>query len=265
MLKIRIIPSLLLKEGRCVKGIRFTSFRDTGNPVTAARIYDAQGADELLFIDILASKENRKTLFDIVSRTAEECFMPLCVGGGIKDTDDIRKLLLAGADKISINTAAIENPKFINKAAEIFGNQCIVVSIDVKKSGAGQHSVIGSDSEYEVFSHCGTKPTGLDPVQWAKQVVEQGAGEILLTSIDQEGTRTGYDLDLLKAVADAVEVPVIASGGVGSLQDFVDGIKKGHASAVSAGSIFHFTDQSIIKARTYLAEAGINVRSRELR
>ncbi|MBU0591113.1 MAG: glycosyl amidation-associated protein WbuZ [archaeon] len=258
MLKVRIIPSLLLKEGRCVKGVRFTSFRDTGNPVTAARIYDAQGADELLFIDILASKENRKTLFDIISRTAEECFMPLCVGGGIKDTDDIRKLLLAGADKVSINTAAIENPKFINDAAEIFGNQCIVVAIDVKRNDS-------NEDKYGVFSHCGTKQTGLDPVEWAKQAVEQGAGEILLTSIDQEGTRTGYDLDLIKSVADAVEVPVIASGGVGSLQDFADGIQKGHASAVSAGSIFHFTDQSIIKARTYLAEAGINVRSRELR
>ncbi|MFH1394333.1 MAG: glycosyl amidation-associated protein WbuZ [Candidatus Micrarchaeota archaeon] len=255
MLKARIIPSLLLKEGRCVKGVQFCDFRDTGNPVTAAKIYDAQGADELLFLDITASLEKRSVLFDVISRTAAECFMPLCVGGGIRSIEDIRKLLLAGADKVSINTIALENPDFINEAAEIFGNQCIVVSIDARKH----------DGRYEVFSHCGTKPTRHEPVEWAKEAVAKGAGELLVTSIDREGTRKGYDLDLIRSVADAVDVPVIASGGVGSLRDFADGINKGHASAVSAASIFHFTDQSIIKARTFMKQAGIDVRSMELR
>ncbi|MDD2655139.1 MAG: glycosyl amidation-associated protein WbuZ [Candidatus ainarchaeum sp.] len=256
MLKVRIIPSLLLREGRCVKGVKFRDFRDTGNPVTAAKIYDAQGADELLFLDITASTEKRSILFDIVSKTAEACFMPLCVGGGIRSIEDIRKLLLVGADKVSINTAALDRPEFINEAAEVFGNQCIVASIDVRKR---------VDGEYEVFSDCGTKARGIGPVEWAKEAVAQGAGEILLTSIDQEGTRKGYDLGLIRMVADTVEVPVIASGGVGSLQDLVDGIVRGHASAVSAASIFHFTDQSIIKARTYMKEAGLDVRSMELR
>jgi len=256
MLKVRLIPSLLLREGRCVKGVRFGSFRDTGNPVTAAKIYDAQGADELLFLDITASTQKRSILFNIVARTAEECFMPLCVGGGIRTTEDIRKLLLVGADKVSINTAALEKPAFINEAAEIFGNQCIVVSIDARKR---------SDGAYEVFSHCGTKATGKNPVEWAEEAVAQGAGEILITSINMEGTRKGYDLELVRAVAGAVEVPVIASGGVGTLQDLVDGIRKGHASAVSAASIFHFTDQSVIKARTFMREAGLDVRSVETR
>jgi cyclase len=255
MLKARIIPSLLLREGRCVKGVQFQNFRDTGNPVTAAKIYDAQGADELLFLDITASTEKRKILFDVVTRTAEECFMPLCVGGGIRTVEDIRKLLLSGADKVSINTAAVERPEFINEAAEVFGNQCIVASIDVRKQ----------DGKYEVYSHCGTTATGLDAVKWAKEAVAQGAGELLVTSIDREGTRKGYDLELISSIADAVEVPVIASGGVGTLQDLVDGIKKGHASAVCAASIFHFTDQNIIKARTYMKQAGIDVRSMEIR
>jgi len=256
MLKTRLIPSLLLHEGRCVKGVRFGSFRDTGNPVTAAKIYDAQGADELLFLDITASTQKRDILFDIVARTAEACFMPLCVGGGIRSIEDIRKLLLVGADKVSINTAAVVKPQFINESAEVFGNQCIVVAMDVKKNEEG---------EYEVFTNCGTKSSGLKPVEWAKQAVEFGAGELLVTSIDREGTREGYDLDLIRKVADSVEVPVIASGGAGSLQDLVDGIVKGHASAVSAASIFHFTDQSIIKARTFMKESGLDVRSMEIR
>ncbi|MBI5223481.1 imidazole glycerol phosphate synthase subunit HisF [Candidatus Micrarchaeota archaeon] len=256
MLKIRLIPSLLLREGRCVKGTQFCNFRDTGNPVTAAKIYDAQGADELLFLDITASTQKRNILFDVVGRTADECFMPLCVGGGIRTVEDIRKLLLVGADKVSINTAALDRPEFINEAAQIFGNQCIVVSIDVKQKENGK---------YEVYSDCGTKARGLDPVKWAKEAVEQGAGEILLTSIDREGTRKGYDLELIRSITNEVEVPVIASGGVGTLQDLVDGIKKGGASAVSAASIFHFTDQSIIKARTYMREAGLDVRSMEIR
>lgn len=236
--------------------MQFGEFRDTGNPVTAAKIYDAQGADELLFLDITASIEKRSVLFDVISRTAAECFMPLCVGGGIRTIEDIRKLLLAGADKVSINTIALEKPEFINESAEVFGNQCIVVSIDTR-----QHD----DGSCEVFSHCGTKPQGRGPVEWAKEAVELGAGELLVTSIDREGTRKGYDLELVRSVADAVEVPVIASGGVGSLQDLADGVLKGHASAVSAASIFHFTDQSIIKARTFMKQAGIDVRSMELR
>ena len=256
MLKVRLIPSLLLREGRCVKGVNFTDFRDTGNPVTAAKIYDAQGADELLFLDITASTEKRNILFDIVARTADECFMPLCVGGGIRTIDDIRKLLVVGADKVSINTAAVDKPEFINEAAEVFGNQCIVVATDVKRHENG---------EYEVYTNCGTKATGLNPMEWAVESVKQGAGELLLTSIDLEGTRKGYDLGLIRKISDSVEVPVIASGGVGSLQDLVDGIVKGHASAVSAASIFHFTDQSIIKARTYMKEAGLDVRSMEIR
>jgi cyclase len=256
MLKVRLIPSLLLREGRCVKGVNFTNFRDTGNPVTAAKIYDAQGADELLFLDITASTEKRNILFDIIARTADECFMPLCVGGGIRTIDDIRKLLVVGADKVSINTAAVDKPEFINEAAEVFGNQCIIVAIDVKKHENGG---------YEVYTNCGTKATGLNPMEWAVESVKQGAGELLLTSIDLEGTRKGYDLELIRKISDSVEVPVIASGGVGSLQDLVDGIIKGHASAVSAASIFHFTDQSIIKARTYMKEAGLDVRSMEIR
>ena len=252
MLKRRLIPSLLLKLGRCVKTIKFDAIRDVGNPVTAARVYDAQGADELIFLDITASHEKRDTLFDVVVQTAEQCFMPLTVGGGVRTVADIRKLLKAGADKVAINTAAVENPGFIREAAEAFGRQCIVVSIDAR---------LPAPRRYEVFTYRATKPTGLDPVEWAKRMVEYGAGEILITAVDRDGTMEGYDLELIRSVADAVSVPVIASGGCGTLQHLVDGITHGHASAVSAASLFHFTDQSVIKAKSFMKLAGLDVRS----
>jgi len=226
--------------------------RDVGNPVTAARVYDAQSADELIFLDITASCERRDTLLDIVAQTAEQCFMPLTVGGGVKTVADIRKLLQAGADKVAINTAAVENPNFIREAAEAFGRQCIVVSIDARLLGP---------SRYEVFTCRATRPTGLNPVEWAKRMADDGAGEILITSVDQDGTMEGYDLELIGSVADAVSVPVIASGGCGTLQHLVDGIMDGHASAVSAASLFHFTDQSVIKAKSFMKLAGLDVRS----
>jgi len=229
-----------------VKGVRFDGYRDVGHPVTTAKVYDAQGADELLFLDITATAENRRTLFDAVSRTADECFMPLTVGGGVRTLDDVRALLLAGADKVSINTQAVLGPELVSEAAERFGSQAVVVSIDVK-SGV-------------VWTHGGHQPTALRPADWARRVADLGAGEIMVTSIDREGTRSGYDLDLVRAVADAVPVPVIASGGVGRLDDLVDGIREGHASAVAAASIFHFTDQSVIKARAYMRQAGLEMR-----
>lgn len=252
MIKKRIIPCLLLKNGRNVKGVNFSSHRDTGHPVTNAKIYDAQGADELIFLDITASTEDRNILFEIVKQAADECFMPFCVGGGIKTLKDIQKLLRAGADKISINTNAVENPKFVTKAAERFGKQCIVVSIDYKKDKNG---------EYKVFTHCGTKSTEMNPVDWAKKAESLGAGEILLTNIEKEGTRTGYDLETIRKIADLVDIPVIASGGVGSLEDLKKGIEQGHASAVSLASILHFTDQNVIKVRNYLKTNGIDVRT----
>ncbi len=251
MLKIRIIPSLLLKDGRMVKSVRFGGYRDVGHPVTTAKIYEAQRADELIFLDISASQEGRRTLFDYARQAAEECFMPLGIGGGIRSVEDIRELLKGGADKVVINTAAVENPELIRKAALRFGSSTIVVSIDVKKNVKGN---------YEVFIKGGTKSTGLDPVIWAKQAEELGAGEIFITSIDKEGTMSGYDLDLLRVVSQAVLIPVIAHGGAGKLSDFKEAIEAG-ASAVSAASIFHFTDQSPIKARKYLFDAGINVRA----
>lgn len=255
MVKKRIIPCLLLKQGRCVKGVNFTNHRDVGYPVTNAKIYEAQGADELIFLDITASTEGRDILLDIVSKTADECFMPLTVGGGIKDLEDINSLLRAGADKITINTTAVENPKFITQAAERFGQQCIVVSIDYKKNDAGK---------LELFTRSGTKPTGLDPVEWAAKAAQLGAGEILLTNIDQEGTRTGYDLETIRQVADKLDIPVIASGGVGTMEDLKKGIVEGHASAVSLASILHFTNQSVIKARDYLDTVGVDVRIDDL-
>ncbi len=250
MLKTRIIPSLLLKDGRMVKSIKFTNYRDVGHPLTTAKIYDAQRADELLFLDISASREGRKILFDLVRQVAEECFMPLGVGGGIASIEDVREILKSGADKVVINTAAVENPEFITKAATRFGSSTIVVSIDVKKNTGGSN---------EVFIRGASMPTGLDPVSWAKQVEQLGAGEILITSIDQEGTLSGYDLDLVGQIASAVSIPVIAHGGAGKLSDFKEAIIAG-ASAVSAASIFHFTDQSPIKTRKYLFDAGVNVR-----
>ncbi len=250
MLKTRIIPSLLLKDGRMVKSVQFADYRDVGHPVTTAKIYDAQRADELLFLDISASREDRKTFLDLVQTVAEECFMPLGVGGGITSVNEIRDLLKSGADKIVINTAAVENPELIQDAARRFGSSTIVVSIDVKKNPNGRD---------EVFIRGASEPTGLDPVVWAKQVEDLGAGEILLTSVDREGTMAGYDLPLLAGVVSKVSIPVIAHGGAGKLSDFKDAISAG-ASAVSAASIFHFTDQSPIKARKYLFDQGVNVR-----
>ena len=251
MLRKRIIPSLLLKEGRCVKGVKFADHRDVGNPVTAAKVYDAQGADELLFLDITASREKRETLFHVVEETAENCFMPLTVGGGIKTLEDIRCLLLAGADKVLINTAALTDPELIREGAGQFGDQCIVVGIDF---------VRGKNGQAEVISHARAPIPQKDPARWARQVTELGAGEIVLTSFDREGTREGYDLEITKGVVDAVSVPVIAAGGAGSLQHLADAFQTANVSAVSAGSIFHFTDQSVIKARAFLKTAGVNVR-----
>jgi len=250
MLKTRIIPCLLLKEGRCVKGVNFKNHRDVGHPVTNAKIYDAQGADELIFLDIIANLEKRNILIDILTQTADECFMPLTVGGGIRNIEDIHRLLRAGADKISINTIAVEKEKFITEASQKFGKQCIVVAIDYKMN----------NGKLEVFTHSGTKPTGLNPIEWAKRVVELGAGEILLTNIDQEGTRTGYDIETIEKVAKQTNIPVIASGGVGSLDDLKKAIIKAGASAVSLASILHFTDQNVIKARNYLKTNNIEVR-----
>lgn len=250
MLKKRLIPSLLLLDGRCVKGRQFQAFRDTGNPVTAARVYDAQGADELLFLDITASTEGRAATLEIISNVAEQCFMPLCAGGGVRSLDDFRIMLQAGADKVSINTAAVEDPSLIESAAARFGNQCVVVSIDCRRGERG----------YEVFSYAGRQATGLDPVTWARRAVDLGAGEVLITSIEREGTMEGYDLELVRSVADAVEVPVIAHGGCGILQHLVDAILDGHADAVSCASMLHFTDQSVIKARAHMQTYGVDVR-----
>jgi len=251
MLKVRVIPCLDVKDGRVVKGINFEGLRDAGDPVEQAIVYDKAGADELCFLDITASHENRGTLLDVVRRTAEVCFMPLTVGGGVRTLDDIRTLLLAGADKVSINTAAVTRPEFVKEAAEKFGSQCIVAAIDAKMADSGR---------YEIFTHGGRKATGIDAVEHARKLTGYGAGEILLTSMDRDGVKSGYDLKLTRAVADAVEVPVIASGGVGNAQDLVDGVKQGHASAVLAASIFHFGEVSVAQAKAALAAADIPVR-----
>lgn len=250
-LKKRLIPSLLLLEGRCVKGRQFKDFRDTGNPLTAARVYDAQGADELIFLDITASSEGRAATLEIVSEVAEQCFMPLCVGGGVRDVGDIRTLLEAGADKVSVNTGAVERPELITEGARRFGNQCIVLSIDCRRH---------DDGAYEVFTYAGTHDTGLEPVEWASRAVELGAGEILITSIDREGTMEGYDLELTRAVASAVNVPVIAHGGCGTLEHLVQAIDEAGVDAVSCASMLHFTDQSVIKARAHMKTYGVDVR-----
>jgi len=255
MFKVRIIPCLDVKDGRVVKGINFVDLRDAGDPVEAAIAYDAAGADELTFLDITASHENRDTIFDVVTRTAEACFMPLTVGGGVRTVDDIRKLLTCGADKVSINTAAVNNRQFVREAADKFGDQCIVVAIDAKKV-----SKPGETNRWEIFTHGGRKPTGIDAVEYAREVTALGAGEILLTSMDRDGTRQGFDLELTRAVSDAVSVPVIASGGVGNLDHLVDGIKQGHASAVLAASIFHFGEYSVRQAKEHMAKAGLAVR-----
>ena len=251
MLKARVIPCLDVKDGRVVKGVNFVNLRDAGDPVEQAKIYDKAGADELCFLDITASHEDRDIIFDVVRHTAEECFMPLTVGGGVRTVDDVRKLLLAGADKVSINTAAVNDPDFVRKAAEKFGSQCIVVAIDAKQTG---------DGKWEIFTHGGRTPTGIDAVDFAKQVCANGAGEILLTSMDRDGTGDGFDLDLTRAIADAISIPVIASGGVGTLDHMVEGIRDGHATAVLAASIFHFGTYSIAQTKEHMASAGIAIR-----
>lgn len=251
MLKCRVIPCLDVKDGRVVKGVNFVDLKDAGDPVESAIAYDAAGADELCFLDITASHENRGTILDVVQRTAEACFMPLTVGGGVRTTDDIRNLLLAGADKVSIMTAAVNDRDFVREAAEKFGSQCIVVAIDAKQVSPGR---------WEIFTHGGRKPTGIDAIQYSKEVVALGAGEILLTSMDRDGTKSGFDITLTRAIADAVQVPLIASGGVGTLDHLVEGIRDGHATAVLAASIFHFGEFTIREAKNHMARAGLPVR-----
>jgi cyclase len=256
MLKMRIIPCLDVKNGRVVKGVNFVDLRDAGDPVEAAAAYDEAGADELCFLDITASHEKRGTILDVVARTAERCFMPLTVGGGVRTLDDVRELLRAGADKVSINTAAVADRSFVARAAEKFGNQCIVVAIDAKQVANGGDG----EPRWEIFTHGGRNRTGIDAIEYAKEVVSLGAGEILLTSMDRDGTRAGFDIPLTRAISDAVPVPVIASGGVGTLDHLVEGIRNGGATAVLAASIFHFGDHTIGEAKRRMAAAGIAVR-----
>ncbi len=250
MLKTRIIPCLDVDKGRVVKGVNFVDLVDAGDPVEQAKVYDAAGADELTFLDITASHEDRETIFDVVAQTAEQCFMPVTVGGGVRTVDDIRKLLLAGADKVSINSAAIANPEFVRDAALKFGSQCIVVAVDAKKMG----------DHFEIFTHGGRKETGIEAIGWAERMAEYGAGEILLTSMDRDGTKSGFDIPLTRAIADAIPIPVIASGGVGTLDHMVEGVTEGHASAVLAASIFHFGTYSIQETKTHMQAAGVPVR-----
>ncbi|WP_050931524.1 imidazole glycerol phosphate synthase subunit HisF [Aestuariivita boseongensis] len=251
MLKTRIIPCLDVADGRVVKGVNFVDLVDAGDPVESARAYDAAGADELCFLDIHATHENRGTMYDVVQRTAEQCYIPLTVGGGVRTKEDVRDLLLAGADKVSFNSAAVANPDVIAEAADQFGSQCIVCAIDAKTVSPGK---------WEIFTHGGRKPTGIDAVEFARTVTAKGAGEILLTSMDRDGTRAGFNIPLTRAIADAVDVPVIASGGVGTLDHLVEGVTEGHASAVLAASIFHFGDYTIREAKEHMAAAGIPMR-----
>lgn len=255
MFKVRVIPCLDVKDGRVVKGVNFVNLRDAGDPVEAAIAYDAAGADELTFLDITASNENRGTMLDVVRRTAEACFMPVTVGGGVRTVDDIRTLLRAGADKVSINTAAVARREFVKEAAEKFGDQCIVVAIDAKRV-----SRAGGGERWEIFTHGGRKTTGIDAIEYAQEVVSLGAGEILLTSMDRDGTGQGFDIPLTRAIADSITVPVIASGGVGTLDHLVEGIRDGHATAVLAASIFHFGQHSIREAKDHMARAGLPMR-----
>ena len=250
MLAKRIIPCLDVKAGRVVKGVKFVELQDAGDPVEIARVYDREGADELCFLDITASHENRGIILDVVARTAEQVFMPLTVGGGINKLEDIRKLLKAGADKVSINTGAVNRPDFVREAAEMFGSQCIVVAIDAKRV----------NDHWKVFSHGGRNPTGLDACQWAERMENYGAGEILLTSMDRDGTKAGYDLELTRAIADRVGIPVIASGGVGTLEHIYEGLTQGNASAALAASIFHFREFTIAECKSYLQHRGVVVR-----
>jgi cyclase len=251
MLKIRVIPCLDVKDGRVVKGVNFVDLVDAGDPVEQARLYDRAGADELCFLDITASSDKRSIILDVVGRTAEQCFMPLTVGGGVRTLDDIRNLLLAGADKVSINTAAVRRPELVREAAEKFGSQCITVAVDAKWA---------TTDRTEIYTHGGREPTGIETITWAQRMADYGAGEILLTSMDRDGTRIGFDNRLTRAVADAVPIPTIASGGVGGLDDLVDGVTDGHASAVLAASIFHFGEYSIAEAKAHMAAAGVAVR-----
>ena len=255
MLKTRVIPCLDVKDGRVVKGVNFVDLVDAGDPVEQARVYDAAGADELCFLDITASHENRGTILEVARRTAEQCFMPLTIGGGVRTLEDIRNLLLAGADKVSIMTAAVRDPDFVRRAAEKFGSQCIVVAIDAKSVNSGSEG-----GQFEVFTHGGRQATGIDAVEYARRVEENGAGEILLTSMDRDGTREGFNLPLTRAIADAVSIPVIASGGVGTLDHLVEGVTEGHASAVLAASIFHFGEHTVREAKLHMAKHGIPVR-----
>jgi cyclase len=251
MLTARVIPCLDVKDGRVVKGINFVDLRDAGDPVEQARVYDKAGADELCFLDITASHERRDIMLDVVRQTAEECFMPLTVGGGVRSTEDIRILLAAGADKVAMNTAAVDDPELVRAGAEKFGSQCIVVAVDAKRDGQGG---------FQVFTHGGREAAGLDALDWVKRLAALGAGEILLTSMDRDGTRAGYDVELTRAVADALTIPVIASGGVGVLDHLVEGVRDGHASAVLAASIFHFGEHTIAEAKAHMAAAGVPVR-----
>jgi len=251
MLKSRVIPCLDVKDGRVVKGVNFVDLIDAGDPVEQARIYDAQGADELCFLDITATSDNRDTIYDVVRRTAEQCFMPLTVGGGVREVEDVRQLLLAGADKVSINSAAVKRPEFVREAAEKFGSQCIVVAIDAKQTAS---------AKFEIFTHGGREPTGIDAVEWAKKMADYGAGEILLTSMDRDGTKSGFNIPLTRAIADAVTIPVIASGGVGTLDHLAEGVREGHATAVLAASIFHFGEFTIQEAKQAMQNAGVPVR-----
>jgi cyclase len=251
MLKTRIIPCLDVKDGRVVKGVNFVNLVDAGDPVEQARLYDEAGADELTFLDITASSDHRDTILDVAARTAEQCFMPLTIGGGVRATDDIRKLLLAGADKVSINTAAVKRPEFVAEAAERFGAQCIVVAVDARRSGP---------RKWEVFTHGGRQATGIDAIDWTRRMAASGAGEIMLTSMDRDGTKDGFDIELTRTVADALPIPVVASGGVGNLDHLVEGVRDGHASAVLAASIFHFGTYTIQQAKQHMARAGVPVR-----